>query len=170
MGVGSGMQECAIGGSVESMSRVPMGSDEAMIDGLNMKMRERIAMVPQGISADLIATLEGITREECDQFAWESQQRTQQAVAEGRYKSVVPITDLMVRQGDLVAATQGRGFYVLDDLEPLRQASDDLAELGAHVVATRTAADESGRIATASGALAALQIADQLADRVAWAR
>mgnify|MGYP001813051148 FL=1 len=46
---------------------------------------------------------------------------------------VVPITDLMVRQGDLVAATQGRGFYVLDDLEPLRQASDDLADKPLHL-------------------------------------
>ena len=45
----------------------------------------------------------------------------------------VPITDLMVRQGDLVAATQGRGFYVLDDLDPLRQANDGLAEKPVHL-------------------------------------
>jgi hypothetical protein len=45
----------------------------------------------------------------------------------------VPVTDLMVRQGDLVAATQGRGFWVLDDLSPLRQASDALADKPLHV-------------------------------------
>src|SRR5690606_17483186 len=66
MGVGSGFQECAIGGGVESMSRVPMGSDDAMIDGLNEVLRKKVAMVPQGISADLIATLEGFTREDVD--------------------------------------------------------------------------------------------------------
>jgi hypothetical protein len=47
----------------------------------------------------------------------------------------VPVTDLMVRQGDLVAATQGRGFWVLDDLSPLRQASDALADKPLHVFA-----------------------------------
>jgi hypothetical protein len=45
----------------------------------------------------------------------------------------VPVTDLMVRQGDLVAATQGRGFWVLDDLSPLRQANDALADKPLHV-------------------------------------
>jgi hypothetical protein len=45
----------------------------------------------------------------------------------------VPVTDLMVRQGDLVAATQGRGFWVLDDLSPLRQASDAIADKPLHV-------------------------------------
>jgi len=47
----------------------------------------------------------------------------------------VPVTDLMVRQGDLVAATQGRGFWVLDDLSPLRQASDSIADKPLHVFA-----------------------------------
>jgi len=48
----------------------------------------------------------------------------------------VPVTDLMVRQGDLVAATQGRGFWVLDDLSPLRQATGALAEKPLHVFAS----------------------------------
>jgi photosystem II stability/assembly factor-like uncharacterized protein len=47
----------------------------------------------------------------------------------------VPVTDLMVRQGDLVAATQGRGFWVLDDLSPLRQATGALAKKPLHVFA-----------------------------------
>jgi acetyl-CoA C-acetyltransferase len=85
MGVGSGFQECAIGGGVESMSRVPMGSDGAMIDGLNMKLRKTVAMVPQGISADLIATLEGFTREDVDRFAAESQAKAARAIEENRY-------------------------------------------------------------------------------------
>lgn len=87
MGVASGFQDAAIGGGVESMSRVPMGSDGAMIDGLNMRLRERVAMVPQGISADLIATLEGFTRDDLDAFAAESQRKAAVAIEEGRFAS-----------------------------------------------------------------------------------
>src|ERR1041384_5232361 len=50
--IGAGFIDAGIGGGVESMSRVPMGSDGAMIDGLNEKLRKRLFMVPQGISAD----------------------------------------------------------------------------------------------------------------------
>ena len=92
MGVASGMQECAIGGGVESMSRVPLGADEAMLDGLNTELRKKIAMVPQGISADLIATLEGFSREDIDGFALASQHRAARAVEEGRFsKSLFPV-------------------------------------------------------------------------------
>jgi len=94
MGVASGMQDLVVGCGVESMSRVPMGSDPGGIDGANPHLIEMHPIVPQGISADLIATLEGISREECDRFAWESQQNTQRAVAEGRYKSVLPVKGL----------------------------------------------------------------------------
>ena len=94
MGVGSGMQECAIGGGVESMSRVPMGADEAMIDGLNMKLRKEVTMVPQGISADLIATLEGFTRSDADEFALNSQKKAARAIEENRFeKSLFMVTD-----------------------------------------------------------------------------
>jgi acetyl-CoA C-acetyltransferase len=92
MGVMSGQQELAVGGGVESMSRQPMGSDGAGIDGHNRHLRELYPLVPQGISADLIATLEGFTREDCDRFALESQMRAKVAMEEGRFaRSVVPV-------------------------------------------------------------------------------
>jgi acetyl-CoA C-acetyltransferase len=93
MGVKSGEQDLVIGGGVESMSRVPMGSDGGAIDGHNLKLRERVFQVPQGISADLIATLDGVTREEVDRFALESQQKAARAIAEGRLKSLFPVVD-----------------------------------------------------------------------------
>ena len=94
MGVGSGLQECVVAGGVESMSRVPMGSDGAMIDGLNLELRKRVQMVPQGISADLIATREGFSRADVDRFAVESQRRAAQAIEEGRFDgSLFPVTD-----------------------------------------------------------------------------
>jgi len=99
MGVASGMQDLVVGCGVESMSRIPMGSDPGGIDGANPHLIEMHPMVPQGISADLIATLEGISRQECDRFAWESQQNTQRAVAEERYRSVLPVVNL---EGDIV--------------------------------------------------------------------
>ena len=83
--IGAGFMEAGIGGGVESMSRVPMGSDGAMIDGLNEKMRQRIFMVPQGISADLIATREGISRADVDAFALHSQKKAAQAIEEKRF-------------------------------------------------------------------------------------
>ena len=78
--IGAGFIDGGIGGGVESMSRVPMGSDGAMIDGLNEKLRKRLFMVPQGISADLIATREGFTREDVDKFALGSQQKAARAI------------------------------------------------------------------------------------------
>jgi acetyl-CoA C-acetyltransferase len=85
MGVMSGQQDLVIGGGVESMSRVGMGADEAMLDGHNMKLRKRLFQVPQGISADLIATLDGVTREDVDRFALASQQKAAAAIAENRF-------------------------------------------------------------------------------------
>jgi acetyl-CoA C-acetyltransferase len=57
-----------------------MGSDEAMLDGLNEGLRKRMYLVPQGISADLIATREGFSRADVDKFALESQQKAARAI------------------------------------------------------------------------------------------
>jgi acetyl-CoA C-acetyltransferase len=83
--IGAGFIDSGIGGGVESMSRVPIGSDGGMIDGLNEKLRKRLFMVPQGISADLIATREGFTRADVDQFALETQQKAARAIEEKRF-------------------------------------------------------------------------------------
>ena len=94
MGVMSGQQDLVIGGGVESMSRQPMGSDGSGIDGHNRHLRELHPLVPQGISADLIATLEGFSREDVDAFAAESQRRCEVAQKEGRFDgSLVPVRD-----------------------------------------------------------------------------
>ncbi len=80
MGVASGAQELVVAGGVESMSRVPMGSDGGGVDGGNVELRKRFFQVPQGISADLIATLEGYSREDVDAIALRSQQRAARAI------------------------------------------------------------------------------------------
>jgi acetyl-CoA C-acetyltransferase len=107
MGVMTGAQDVVVAGGVESMSRVPMGSDGAsgprgasptkgggVGDGRNPRLRRCVRQVPQGISADLIATLEGLTRDDVDAFALASQQRAATAVAEGRFDgSLEPVRD-----------------------------------------------------------------------------
>ena len=93
--IGAGYIDAGIGGGVESMSRVPMGADGAMLDGLNEQLRQRVFIVPQGISADLIATREGFTRADVDGFALESQQRAARAIEEKRFeRSLFTVTNL----------------------------------------------------------------------------
>jgi acetyl-CoA C-acetyltransferase len=92
MKVRSGWESLIVAGGVECMSRVPMGSDGGalMQDPL---ISDKIGFVPQGISADLIATLEGFSREELDSYAMLSQQRAAAATADGYFKSLVPVRD-----------------------------------------------------------------------------
>ncbi|MCF8880546.1 acetyl-CoA C-acetyltransferase [Hyphobacterium sp. SN044] len=87
----SGEAEMAIGGGVEAMSRVPMGSDGgAMVADPEMAFDHYF--VPQGVGADLIATLGGYSRDDVDAYAVESQKRAAKAWQEGRFKkSVVPV-------------------------------------------------------------------------------
>jgi acetyl-CoA C-acetyltransferase len=93
MGVGSGAQDLVVAGGVESMSRWDLTAGSVTIDGANPAFRARYPTVPQGVSADLIATLEGFSRSDVDTFAVESQRRAEVAIAEGRFdRSVVPVT------------------------------------------------------------------------------
>ncbi|TAK48510.1 MAG: acetyl-CoA C-acetyltransferase [Xanthobacteraceae bacterium] len=90
----AGQHELTIGGGVESMSRVGIGAS-----GGAWPVDPSIAIpayfMPQGVSADLIATKYGFTRDDCDAFAVESQQRAAAAWADGRFKNaVVPVKDI----------------------------------------------------------------------------
>ena len=94
MAVGSGAMDLVVAGGVESMSRVPMGADGGGIDGNNLHLRERVFQVPQGISADLIATLEKFSREELDAFALSSQKKAAVAIEENRFgRSLFAVKD-----------------------------------------------------------------------------
>ncbi|MCC5974757.1 MAG: acetyl-CoA C-acetyltransferase [Rubellimicrobium sp.] len=82
-----------IAGGVEMMSRVPMGSDGAAI-AVDPSLAMETCFVPQGISADLIATEYGFTRDQADALAVTSQARAKRAWDEGRFaRSIVPVTD-----------------------------------------------------------------------------
>jgi acetyl-CoA C-acetyltransferase len=93
MRVRSGFEDLILAGGVESMSRVPMGSDGGPW-AMDPATALATSFVPQGIGADLIATLEGYSREDVDAFASESQARAAKAQANGYFdRSVVPVRD-----------------------------------------------------------------------------
>ena len=90
----SGQSPLAIGGGVESMSRVPMGTSGGAW-AVDPAVAIPTYFVPQGISADLMATLYGHSRSDVDSYAVESQRRAALAWAEGRFaKSIVPVKDV----------------------------------------------------------------------------
>jgi acetyl-CoA C-acetyltransferase len=116
--VRSGMEELVLAGGVEVMSRVPMGSDGGAW-AMDPDTSYATGFVPQGIGADLIATLEGFSREDVDTFAVESQTRAAKAWANGYFaKSVIPVKDR-------------NGLTVLDRDEHIRAGAtlDSLAGL-----------------------------------------
>jgi acetyl-CoA C-acetyltransferase len=91
--VASGWDQLIVAGGVESMSRVRMGSDGGALTDDPETMR-RVNFVPQGISADLIATVEGFSRDELDAYAARSQQRAAAAWEAGAFaRSIVPVRD-----------------------------------------------------------------------------
>ena len=92
MGIRAGFQDLVVAGGVESMSRFVPTSGPPDFTASNDHLRERYPLVPQGISADLIATLEGFSRDDVDTFAVQSQARAAVAQAEGRFDtSIVPV-------------------------------------------------------------------------------
>src|ERR1700729_489911 len=95
--VASGWEDLVLAGGVESMSRVPIGSDGGAW-AMDPETNYQTSFIPQGVSADLIATLEGFTREDVDAYAARSQERADAAQTEGRFNgSVVPVLDINAR-------------------------------------------------------------------------
>ncbi|MDG6109309.1 beta-ketoacyl synthase N-terminal-like domain-containing protein, partial [Dactylosporangium aurantiacum] len=108
--VRAGWEDLVIAGGVESMSRVPMGSDGGAW-AMDPETNYATGFVPQGIGADLIATLEGFSRQDVDSYAVESQTRAAKAWAGGYFsRSVVPVRDR-------------NGLVVLDRDEHLRAST-----------------------------------------------
>ena len=132
--VASGEARFAVGGGVESMSRVPLGADGgAMLVDPAFAFDHYYA--PQGIGADLIATLHGFTRHDVDAYAVESQRRAANAWLEGRFaRSVVPVLD----QAGVVRLDHDehmRPNTTVDSLSTLKPAFQKMGEAGYDAVA-----------------------------------
>ncbi len=130
MGIQAGHQDVVVAGGVESMSRWPVPDGPPDFTVGNQALRELYPLVPQGISADLIATREGFSRSDVDAFALTSQERAAVAVEEGRFER------------SLVAITNPDGTVALDHdefprpgttLEGLGKLDPSFGKMGAHV-------------------------------------
>ena len=120
-GVQSGAYDVVIASGVEAMTRVPMGS--AMVDGkygfpfgprVSARYADRGGLVPQGVSAELIADEWKISRAEMDEFGLRSQQRAARAAREGRFEpEIVPVAD---EEGNPLARDEGIRETSLDEL------------------------------------------------------
>jgi acetyl-CoA C-acetyltransferase len=132
--VRSGWEDLVVAGGVESMSRVPIGSDGGAWSQ-DPETNAATAFVPQGIGADLIATLEGFTREDVDAFALESQRRAARARDDGLFAaSVVPVRDFLdqtiLEQDEFI-----KPHTTLAGLASLKPAFEQLGAMGFDQVA-----------------------------------
>jgi len=127
--VRAGFDEMVLAGGVESMSRVPMGSDGGAW-AMDPETAYETYFVPQGVSADLIATIEGFSREYVDRYALRSQERAAKAWAGGYFaKSVVPVVD---RNGITVLDRDEhmRPESTLEGLGKLKTSFEQIGEFG----------------------------------------
>ena len=127
--VRSGWEDLVVAGGVESMSRVPMMSDGGAW-ALDPQTSFETGFAPQGIGADLIATLDGFSREDVDRFAAGSHQKAAQAWAEGRFaRSVIPVVDAL---GQAILATDEhiKAGTTLETLGQLKPAFEAMGGLG----------------------------------------
>lgn len=132
MGIGliaSGQADAVIGGGVESMSRVPIGGDGGAVYS-DPAIGRRFPYIPNGVAADLMATLAGIGREALDAYALQSQQRAGLAQADGRFaRSLVPVRDPIGRTV-LAMDEANRPGTTPADLARLKPAFADLGDRG----------------------------------------
>ena len=136
MKVMSGFEDLVVGGGIESMSRWPMGSDGGAM-AMDPRVNNLMGFVPQGIGADLIATLDGFTRKDVDEFALRSQQRAAKARSEGRFKkSVVPVKDLngitVLDHDEFI-----RADATMDGLAALKPSFEQMGQMGFDATALR---------------------------------
>ena len=92
MKIRSGWEDLVVAGGIECMSRTPMGSDGGAM-AFEPKVNLKTSFVPQGIGADLIATIENFSRDDVDNYALESQKRASKATNKKYFKSLVPVED-----------------------------------------------------------------------------
>jgi acetyl-CoA C-acetyltransferase len=134
--VRSGWEDLVVAGGVESMSRVPMGTDGGAW-ALDPETNSATAFVPQGIGADLIATLDGLSRDDVDEFGMQSHHKAARARSEGRFKrSIVPIVDelglAILSEDETIRADTS-----LQGLSQLKPSFEKIGEMGFDAVALR---------------------------------
>ena len=128
MKIRSGWEDLIVSGGIECMSRVPIGADGGPM-AFETKVASRTNYVPQGIGADLIATIEGFTRHDLDAYALMSQKRASEAIKNKRFRSLVPIYD----QNELLLIAEDehvRPNTSLNQLSKLKPAFEKIGKNG----------------------------------------
>ncbi|QVW25050.1 acetyl-CoA C-acetyltransferase [Pseudomonas hormoni] len=136
MKVRSGFEELVVVGGVESMSRVPMGSDGGAW-ALDPETNLHSHFTPQGVGADLIATVEGFSRQDVDAYALHSQQKAARARVDGSFsKSLVPVRDqngiLLLDHDEFIRADS-----TLEGLGKLKPSFEMMGQMGFDATALR---------------------------------
>ncbi|WP_016773791.1 acetyl-CoA C-acetyltransferase, partial [Pseudomonas sp. R62] len=136
MKVRSGFEDLVVVGGVESMSRVPMGSDGGAW-ALDPQTNLHSHFTPQGVGADLIATLEGFSRQDVDAYALHSQQKAARARADGSFnKSLVPVQDqngiILLDHDEFIRAES-----TLEGLGKLKPSFEMIGQMGFDATALR---------------------------------
>jgi len=125
--VASGFEDMVVAGGIESMSRWTMGSDGGAWF-MDPRINQGISFVPQGVGADLIATLEGFSRHDLDSYALQSHQRAAAARAAGHFKrSVLPVTDI----AGLTMLAEDETIRANATLEAMAKLEPSFAAMGA---------------------------------------
>ena len=136
MKIRSGFEDLVVVGGVESMSRVPMGSDGGAW-ALDPQTNLHSHFTPQGVGADLIATLEGFSRQDVDAYALHSQQKAARARADGSFnKSLVPVQDqngiILLDHDEFIRADS-----TLEGLGKLKPSFEIMGQMGFDATALR---------------------------------
>jgi acetyl-CoA C-acetyltransferase len=144
MKIATGMNDLVLAGGVESMSRVPMLSDKAAFYS-DPAIARKSRFVPMGLAADLVGSLDGISRDDCDAYAVSSQQRAARAQGEGRFdRSLISIGDPAV--GDIVDRDECvRPGVTTDKLATFEPLFAELGEQG-YEAAFRAAFPDLGKL------------------------
>ena len=125
--VASGFEDLVVAGGVESMSRWTMGSDGGAWF-MDPRINQKLGFVPQGVGADLIATMEGWSRSDVDAFALRSHQRAAAAREDGRFvRSIVPVHDI----AGLPMLAVDETIRPNASLEAMAQLAPSFAQMGA---------------------------------------
>ncbi|POA48290.1 acetyl-CoA acetyltransferase [Pseudomonas sp. MPR-ANC1] len=136
MKVRSGFEDLVVVGGVESMSRVPMGSDGGAW-ALDPQTNLHSHFTPQGVGADLIATIEGFSRQDVDAYALHSQQKAARARADGSFnRSLVPVRDqngiILLDHDEFIRAES-----TLEGLGKLKPSFEMIGQMGFDATALR---------------------------------
>lgn len=136
MKVMSGQEDMIVAGGIESMSRWPMGSDGGAW-AMDPRINHQLSFIPQGVSADLVASLEGFSRQDVDAFAVESQKRAAAAQAAKKFaRSIVPVKDvngMIVLDHDETV----RGDASVESLSGLKPSFEMMGQMGFDATALR---------------------------------